>query len=59
MLKKIKTLWENDDALSPFIEWTLGVAIIALIAAPVMTTLANTVKDKLNTINTEVQNAGT
>lgn len=52
-----KKLFE-EDALSPVIEWTLGVAFMALIAAPVVKTIANTVSTKLNEINTAIQNAG-
>lgn len=53
----LRKLFE-EDALSPVIEWTLGVAFMALIAAPVVKTIADTVATKLNAINTAVQNAG-
>ncbi len=55
----IKKMWKDDEALSPIIEWALGVAFVALIAAPVIGTIAHTVATKLNTINTDIQNAGT
>lgn len=56
MLKKI---WNDDRGISPIIEYTLGVAIVALLAAPVLKAIATTVTGKLNDINTAIHNAGT
>ena len=56
MLKKV---WNDDRGISPIIEYTFGVAIVALLAVPVLKAIAKTVTGKLNNINTAIQNAGT
>ena len=59
MIKMLKKMWNDDKGISPIIEYTLGVAIVALLAAPVIKQIATTVTGKLNDINTAIQNAGT
>jgi|GEM_PF-5634884 len=58
-MRLVKNLWNDDRGISPIIEWALGVAIVALIASPVITDIANTTKTKLEAVNSAIQNAGT
>ena len=59
MIKMLRKTWNDDRGISPIIEYTLGVAIVALLAAPVIKQIATTVTNKLNDIDTAIKNAGT